>query len=98
LTVPVTGIYQVHGWSNVLSSINNVVVGVKYALNGVVIPSAAAPTVRRKVAAGSDLGVISAGGLISLTANDVISLHIACDKTANITIPDAGLSLVLVKA
>lgn len=98
LTVPVTGVYHLAGWANTTSSASNVLVGVKYAINGTVIPSNLAPTIRRKIGTGTDIGSISGIGLVSLTAGDVISLYLACDTTCNITVPDAGLSLHLVKS
>ena len=98
LTVPVTGVYHLAGWANTTASASNIIVGVKYAVNGTVIPSNLAPTIRRKIGSGTDIGAISGIGLVELSAGDVLSLWLACDTTCNITIPDAGLSLHLVKA
>lgn len=98
LTVPTTGVYHLAGWANTQSSVNNVLVGVKYAVNGTVLPSAVAPTLRRKIGTGTDIGAVSGIGLVQLTAGDVVSLYVACDSNANITIPDAGISLHLVKS
>jgi len=98
LTVPTTGVYYLAGWSNVTASVNNVLLGVKYSVNGTVLPSAVAPTLRRKQGTGTDIGSLAGIGLVPLTAGDVVALHVACDTTCDVTITDAGLALTLVKA
>lgn len=98
LTVPTTGVYHLAGWANITSTVNNVLVGVKYAVNGVVLPSNLAPTLRRKIGTGTDIGALSGIGLVQLSAGDVLSLYLACDTSATITVPDAGISLHLVKS
>ena len=98
LTVPTTGEYTLSTWFNQTSSINNVLVGVKFAVNGVIPTAGTVPTLRRKFGTGADVGSLSGSKLVSLTAGDTVTLYIACDNSATITTSDAVVDLSLVKA
>jgi hypothetical protein len=98
LTVPTTGEYTLASWFNQTSSINNVLVGVKFAVNGVIPTAGTVPTLRRKIGTGADVGSLSGSKLVSLTAGDTVTLYIACDSNATITTSDAVIDLSMVKA
>lgn len=98
LTVPVSGEYLLSAWFNQTSSINNVLVGVKFAVNGTIATAGTVPTLRRKIGTGADVGAVSGNKIINLTAGDVVTLYIACDSNATITNTDAVVVLNLLKA
>lgn len=93
LTVPRTGVYLFNRWAIMESSVGNVNVGLKFTLNGTPGPT----TIRQKISSGGDRIEASSASLISLTVGDRLGIAIACDVTANITLSDGGVSLVLVK-
>lgn len=90
LTIARDGYYQVEFWATVAASVNNTVVGFKFAVNGV-ISLARKPKARSGTA--GDVNTIAAHGQLALVAGDVITLWLASDKTANITISDALFTL-----
>ena len=91
MLINTTGPYEIKFWASMTSSVNNTNVSYKFAVNGV-ISTARRP--RAKIGSGGDRVNVSAHGYISLNAGDVITLWIASDTTANITIEDCVFSVV----
>lgn len=91
MTVQHTGPYEIKIWASMTSSLNNTNVAYKFAVNGV-ISTQRRP--RAKIGSGGDRVNVSAHGYINLTAGDILTLWIASDQTANITIEDAVFSVV----
>lgn len=91
MLINTTGPYEIKVWSSFTSSVNNTNVSFKFAINGV-IQTARRP--RARVGTTGDRVSVSAHGYINLTAGDVVSLWIASDQTANITIEDGVFSVV----
>lgn len=84
-TVGITGAYRIQVWANVTSSVNNMTIGLKFAINGTIAVG------RRPKAFMGTLGDytnVNGWGLTNLNAGDVVTLWMASDKTANITIQD----------
>lgn len=98
LTVPVTGLYKLTAWFNQTSSVNNVLTGIKFAVNGTIPAAGTVPTLRRKIGTGADVGSLSGSKLVSLTEGDTVTLYMACDTNATITITASVVDLGLVKA
>lgn len=97
LTIPVTGVYLLNAWATIESSVSNVTIGLKFTANGTPSPSVATPTLRRKVGAGGDKGVVSASGLVTLSAGDAIGIAVASDGNTNLLLADGTVVLMLLK-
>ena len=95
ITATVAGDYKVHLWADVASSINSTTVAFKFAVDGTIA------LVRRPKNFMRNAGEFhntSAFGFVALTAGQVVTLHMASDKAADITIEDAVFDLILVRA
>lgn len=94
LVVPVDGDYFITAWADISIPSNNQKVAVKYAVND------AAPYSTRKMtctsAAAGDVANVSAGGFVTLTAGDTLSLYIATDKIGDPTVQESGIVAFLV--
>lgn len=91
MLIGTTGPYEIKVWASFTSSTNNTNVAFKFAVNGA-IQTARRP--RARVGTTGDRVAVAAHGYINLTAGDVVTLWIASDQTANITIEDAVFSVV----
>lgn len=93
-TIAVSGDYRIEFWANAKSSVNNTQIGFKFAVNGVI------GLVRRPKIFIDIVGEVHPGGAFGYShfaAGDVISLWLASDKTANITIEDLVFGTVSLK-
>jgi hypothetical protein len=98
LIAPVTGEYNLSLWLNVTASVNNILVGLKFAVNGTIPTAGTVPTLRRKIGTGADVGALSGAKLVSLTAGDAVSIWTASDSNATVTFTDGVVELYLLKA
>lgn len=84
------GVYKIAMWANMTSGTNNTIIGFKFAINGVIT------LVRRpkaKIGSAGDTENLSAYGFAEFVAGDKITLWIAADKSANITLQDLVFSV-----
>jgi len=89
ITINRKGVYKIAMWANMTSGTNNTIIAFKFAINGVIT------LVRRpktKIGSSGDTENLSAYGFAEFAAGDVITLWIAADKTANITLQDLVFS------
>jgi hypothetical protein len=91
LTITKTGVYQIQLWASLTSSNAGTNIAIKFAVNGV-IGLSRKPWA--KVGSGGDKITLSAHGIHSFTAGDVLTLWAAADATTNLTIFDAVCSVV----
>lgn len=96
ITLTEAGTYMVSFWASftTASIASGTDYNFKYAINGT-------PTARiikvEKHTAGSDLLSVCAQGLVTVSANDVLSIHVAGDGTSSgttITVQEAGLTAI----
>lgn len=92
ITVPETGVYRMSLWLSITSDAVNSVVGLRFGVGGNYFP-VASPVLKVEVVAASEIQSLSAMGEYSMTASDVLTIGLACSKTANITVHEAGLVL-----
>lgn len=93
LEVPLDGDYRISFWCNVISDTSNTKIGFKSKLNG----DWANYTVKHDIS-NTDRVQLVAGSLITdLNANDTISMYIASDKSADITISDMRFYVELLR-
>lgn len=90
LTVARNCVIRPHVWMSVTSNVANTNVAIKFAVNGVI---GLERRPRAKIGSGGDRVNIAAHGFATFNAGDVVTLWIASDKTASITIDDAVFSL-----
>jgi len=96
LTAPVTGVYEVKLWMNVLTfPTATAKVAARYRINGTGAFSARKPTVKSGVA--GDIAQLVFSEHVALTAADYIQLYVASDGTGNLVMGDANLTLTLVR-
>lgn len=88
-TVGVAGVYYIEVWATCTSSVNNTNIAVRFAVNGVI---SLGRRPRTKIQAANDRVNLSAHGFVQFAAGDVVTLWLASDKTANITMEDAVFS------
>lgn len=95
LTVPVSGIYEVHTWMNITVFPNaSARVAVRYRVNGSTF-SLRKPTVKSAIA--NDISQVTGFGLVSLNAGDYIQMYVASDTTGNLVIGDCSHSIKLIR-
>lgn len=90
ITVTRNGVYRLSLWADVTSNVGNSIIAFKFAVNGVI------NLVRRpqaRIDTASDIENVSAYGFAEFVAGDVITLWVACTKTANITLQDLVFSM-----
>lgn len=95
LTANITGDYKVHLWADVASTINSTTVAFKFAVDGTISLTRRPKNFMRNA---GEFHNTSAFGFVPLTAGQVITLHMASDKAADITIEDAVFDLILISA
>lgn len=93
LVPSVSGDYRVAFWMNVLTDTNNSKVGVKAKENG----SWTNFTVKQDIAATGRVQNISGYIITDLTADNDLTLWMACDKSATITVQDMRFYIELVR-
>lgn len=95
LTVPVTGVYQIHLWMNVSTFPNaSAKVSIRYRVNGGAF-STRKPTIRSAIA--NDISQIAGFGFLNLNAGDYIQIYVASDTSGNLVIGDSSSSVQLVR-
>lgn len=95
LIAPVTGVYEVLLWANIVGyPTNTSSVAVKYRVNGTTFGPR---KVKTKSNSAGDAGALSAFGLTSLTANDFVQLCFASTAAGSLIIGDLNLTLRLVQ-
>lgn len=95
LTVPVTGVYQIHLWMNISSFPNaSARVSVRYRVNGGAF-SSRKPTIKSAIT--NDISQISGFGFVSLNAGDYVQIYVASDTSGNLVIGDCSSSIQLVR-
>ena len=96
LIVPVTGVYMINLWMNILAFPSTTAkICIRYRLNGTGAFSTRKPTVKSGVA--NDVSPLVGHGLVALTAGDYLQLYVASDATGNLVIGDANNILQLVR-
>lgn len=94
LQVPIAGVYYLTFWCTIKIPNNNNYVGVKYSVND------STPYSTRKIAtrstAANDYRSMSGHGVVTLAANDTVSLYIAGTVSDTPVITDGGLVIALV--
>lgn len=96
LIVPVTGVYLINLWMNILGFPSTTSkVAIRYRINGTGAFSTRKPTIKSAVA--SDVSPLVGHGLVELNAGDYIQLYVASDTTGNLLIGDANNLLQLVR-
>lgn len=93
-TVTTTGDYEIHFWTDTSSSVNSTAIAFKFAVNGTILLGRRPKNFLRNV---GEFHNLSAHGFVNLTAGDIVTLVIASNKTADITLQDAVLSLNLLR-
>lgn len=95
LTVTLAGDYRVDVWADTASTVNSTTVAFKFAVDGVIGLTRRPKNFMRNV---GEIHNLAAFGFVSLTVGEVVTLHIASDKTAAITIEDLVFSMTLLRA
>lgn len=95
LVIPVTGIYRVDLWSNIIQFPSNTArVGAQYRVNGATFGPR--KVVDKSNSAG-DVGQLSGFGIGSFTAGDFIQIYVASDTTGGMIMRNANTLLTLVR-
>jgi hypothetical protein len=95
ITLTTAGVYEVCFWSSIVSSAAiNTKFGVKYGLDG---STAARKMINQKNSAGSDHIILSASGIVSATAGQVLAIYMSSSAATAFTVEDAGLYVVKLK-
>ena len=99
ITALTAGIYEISFWANFITA--SLAAGTKYnfkyAINGTTTTRTVSVS---KITNGADTLHVAAFGLISLSANDVLSVYVGGDGTSSstaITVTEAGLTASLLK-
>lgn len=94
LTATIAGVYRVEVWADTASSINSTTIAFKFAIDGAIGLTRRPKNFMRNA---GEFHNLAAFGFVTLLVGEVVSLHIASDKTADITIEDLVFSLVLLR-
>lgn len=95
LIVPVTGVYRIDLWANIVSyPTNTAKIGAKYRVNGATFGPRNVVT---KSNSAGDFGQLNGFGLASLNAGDYVQLYIASSATGNLIISNVNNLLQLVR-
>lgn len=95
LQISISGIYSLTLWANITSTAASTQVGINYGVNG--LASTSLPVVDMLVNTGTRYN-LSATSLVNLSSNDTVSLFLAADKSADLTLTSASYSLTLVSS
>ena len=95
ITLTTAGIYEVCFWSSIsTSAATGTKFAVKYALDG---STATRKMTTQKNSSGADYITISASGIVSATAGQVLAIYMASSAATAFTVEDAGLYVVKLK-
>lgn len=93
LTPPVSGVYRLNFWMNIVSDTTSTMLGIKAKTNG----TWATFTIKNEVPSVDRVQNIKGCTMLPLTADDEVTLWCASDKSANVTVEDMRFDLSLVK-
>jgi hypothetical protein len=79
------GIYRIEVWASIATSVNNTALAVKFGINGTIAIGRRPKLFIRNT---GEVHTLGAFGYHNFSANDVITLYFASDKTADITFQD----------
>ena len=92
ITLDGAGNYLVNFWMSIVTSAaDGVDFAIKYALDATL---ATRQIIIQKNSSGSDIIPLSASGILTATANQVLSVHLASTAVTGLIIQNAGLSVV----
>lgn len=95
LTVPVTGVYEIHLWANITSfPSNTALIGAQYRVNGSTFGPRKVITKSNSV---GDAGQLNGFGLTTLNAGDYIQLYVASSVAGGLIIKNANNVLKLIR-
>ena len=95
LTATVAGDYRVDLWVDSASSINSTTIAFKFAVNGTISLTRRPKNFMRNAGEFHNSGAF---GFVTLAVGQIVTLHMASDNTANITLEDAVFDMVLLRA
>jgi len=95
LVVSTAGDYFVSFWADVKIPKNNNFIGIKYAINDTV-PYATRKIISQSTTVNDYLNVAGMGIVVSLSANDTISMYIASTQADSLIVQEAGLVAMLI--
>lgn len=90
VSVADAGVYVVDFWTSLSSDVASSLVSFMTGVNGTV---SAQRRPRLRLVTNGQLYMLNFQTTLSLNATDVVSVHVACDKTANLTLADGLLRL-----
>jgi len=90
MVVPEDGDYFITFWADVKTPTTNNFVGVKYSINDTT-PYSTRKIIAQSQSANDYLNLSGSGIVVSLSANDTISMYIASTKTDALIVQEAGL-------
>lgn len=90
-----SGVYMVHFWASMTSDTNGTNIAFKFAVDGVISP---ARRPWRLIRNATEIHSLGAFGFVELTAGQEVTLWVASDKTAALTITDSIFALVEMEA
>lgn len=96
LTVPATGQYEISAWLSLSSNTVTSTFGIKFSKDDTNTTLGPRPIVNLCSTANT-VHNLAASGFANFTVGDTISMWIACDKSVDVTINDAQLTLFLLK-
>lgn len=95
LTVPVTGVYQIHLWAHISQYPSNTAfVGCQYRVNGSTFGPRKLIT---KSNSAGDAGQFNGFGIATFTAGDFVQLYVASSATGGLIVRSANTLLALVR-
>ena len=96
LQVQVPGIYFINFWCSGVISANNTRIAIKFAVNDTAPYSV--PKLATRSTEVNDTRNLAASSIItSLAVNDSLSLYVAASGATNVTLQDAGFSVILLR-
>lgn len=85
-TIALSGVYRIEVWASVSTSVNNTQIALKFGVNGAIGLGRRPKLFIRNTGETHTLGAF---GYHHFNAGDVVSLHVASDKTCDLTFNDA---------
>lgn len=93
ITPPIAGTYRLSAWMNIVSDTTSTMLGFKAKQNGAWTNF----TVKNEVPSIDRVQNVSGSSIVTLSAGDEITLWVASDKNANVTVEDVRYSIELIK-
>jgi len=100
--IGVTGMYMVTFWMSEVNDIGNTDLAIAmYKNNAGVYPALVGPVVgpvmRDRTKVNTEVNTLTIAGLIPFTAGDILGIAMAANASGNVTISDAGMSIILLE-